>query len=43
MTTVSNVSFYANITKIRTLSHHCRFIQSKSDKESHAAVLKKMF
>ena len=29
------VSFYANITKIGTRSYHCRFSQSKPDKESH--------
>ena len=32
------VSFYANITKIGTRSYHCRFTQSKPDKESHDAV-----
>ena len=36
------VSFYANITKIGTCSYHCRFIQSKPDKESHVAVSKKV-
>ena len=38
MTTVYIVAFYANITKIGTHSYHCRFTQSKSDKESHVAV-----
>ena len=38
MTTVSIVLFYANITKIETRSYHCRFPQSKSDKESHVTV-----
>ena len=37
------VSFYANITKIGIRSYHCRFTQSKADKESHVAVLKKYF
>ena len=32
------ISFYANITKIGTRSYHCRFTQSKPDKESHVAV-----
>ena len=32
------VSFYANITKIVTRSYHCRFTQSKPDKESLVAV-----
>ena len=40
MTTVYIVSFYANITKIETPSYHCRFAQSKPDKESHVAVQK---
>ena len=40
MTTVYIVSFYADITKIGTRSYHCRFPQSKPDKESHVAVLK---
>ena len=40
MTTVYNVSFYANITKIGTRSYHCRFTQSKPDKESHVVVQK---
>ena len=40
MTTVYIVSFYAIITKIGTRSYHCRFTQSKSDKENHAAVQK---
>ena len=31
------VSFYANTTKIRTRSYHCRFTQSKRDNESHVA------
>ena len=35
MTTVYIVSFYAHVTKIGTRSHHCRFTQSKPDKESH--------
>ena len=38
MTTVYIVSFYANITKIRTRSYHCRFTQSKPDKESHVTA-----
>ena len=38
MTTVYIVSFYTNITKIETGSYHCRFTQSKPDKESHFAV-----
>ena len=38
MTTVYTVSFYADITKIETRSYHCRFSQSKPDKESHVAV-----
>ena len=38
MTTVYIVSFYTNITKIATRSYHCRFTQSKPDKESHFAV-----
>ena len=40
MTTVYIVSFYANITKIGTRSYHCRFTQSRPDKESHIAVTK---
>ena len=40
MTTVYIVSFYAGITKIGTRSYHCRFTQSKPDKESHVAVQK---
>ena len=32
------ISFYANITKIGILSYHCRFTQSKPDKEYHVAV-----
>ena len=40
MTTVYIVPFYANITKIGTRSYHCRFIQSKPDKESHVTVQK---
>ena len=31
-------SFYVNVTKIGTLSYHCRFTQSKPDKESQAVV-----
>ena len=31
-------SFYAMITKIGTYSYHCRFTQSKPDKESYVAV-----
>ena len=42
MTTVYIVSFYSNITKIGTRSYHCRFTQSKPDKESRVAV-EKMF
>ena len=38
MTTVYIVSFYSNITEIETRFYHCRFTQSKSDKESHVAV-----
>ena len=38
MTTVYNVSFYANVTKIGTRSYHCRFTQLEPDKESHVAV-----
>ena len=38
MTTVCNVSFYANITKIGAHTYHYRFTQSKPDKESHVAV-----
>ena len=40
MTTVYVVSFYDNITKSGTHPHHCRFTQSKPDKESHVAVQK---
>ena len=40
MTTIYIVSFYANITEIGTRSYHCRFTQSKSDKESRVAVQK---
>ena len=43
MTTVYIVSFYPNITKIRTRSYHCRFTQSQPDKECHVVVLKKLF
>ena len=32
------VSFYTNITKIGTRSYHCRFTQSKPDKEGHVFV-----
>ena len=32
------ISVYANITKIGILSYHCRFTQSKPDKEYHVAV-----
>ena len=32
------ISFYVNITKIGILSYHCRFTQSKPDKEYHVAV-----
>ena len=32
MTTVYDVSFYSNITKIGTSSYHRRFTQSKPDK-----------
>ena len=38
MTTAYIVSFYANITGIGPRSDHCRFTQSKPDKESHVAV-----
>ena len=38
MTTVYIVSFYANITTFGTRSYHCRFTQSKPDKENHVAV-----
>ena len=38
MTTVYIVSFYPNITEAGTHSYHCRFTQSKPDKESHFAV-----
>ena len=41
MTTVYIVSFCSDITKIGTRSYHCRFTQSKPDKESHVAVKKK--
>ena len=42
MTTVYIVSFYTNFTEIGTRSYHCRFMQSKPDKESHGAG-KKLF
>ena len=32
------VSFYANMTKIGRGFYHCRFTQSKPDKEGHVAV-----
>ena len=32
------ISFYANITKIEIRSYHCRFTQSKPDKECHFTV-----
>ena len=32
------ISFYANITKIGIRSYHCRFTQSKPDKECHFTV-----
>ena len=38
MTTVYILLFYPNITKIGTRSYHCRFTQSRPDKESHVAV-----
>ena len=38
MTAVYMVSFYANIIKIGLRSYHCRFTQSKPDKESHVAA-----
>ena len=38
MTTVYIVSFCADIAKIGTTSYHCRFTQSKRDKQSHVAV-----
>ena len=38
MTTLYIVSFYAKVTKIVTRSYHCKFTQSKPDKESHVAV-----
>ena len=39
MTTVYIVSFYAdNITKIGTHFYHCRFTQSKPNKESNVFV-----
>ena len=38
MIAVYIVSFYANITKIGTRFHHCRFTQSRPDKENHVAV-----
>ena len=38
MTTVYIVSFYGNITEIGTRSYHCRFTQSKADKESRVAA-----
>ena len=40
MTTVYIVSFYADIIKIETRSYHCRFTQSKPDRESHVAAYK---
>ena len=42
MTTAYIVSIYTNIIKIGTRSYHCRFTQSRPDRESHVAV-KKMF
>ena len=38
MTTVYLVSFYTDITEIGTRSYHCRFTQSKPDKESQVAA-----
>ena len=38
MTKVYIVSFYANITKIGKGSYHCRFTQSKPDKERHVVA-----
>ena len=38
MTTVYIVSFNAKITEIGARSNHCRFTQSRPDKESHVAV-----
>ena len=32
------ISFYANITKIGKRSYHCRFTQSKPDKECRVTV-----
>ena len=40
MITVYIVLFYTSIAKIETNSYHCRFTQSKPDKESHVAVQK---
>ena len=40
MTTVYIVLFYVNIIKNWTRSYHCRFTQSKPDRESHVAALK---
>ena len=37
------VSFYANITKIGTRSHHYGITQSKPDKEGHVAAQKNCF
>ena len=37
------VSFYANIAKFGTCFYHCRYIQSKSDKESHVDAEKSCF
>ena len=39
MTTVYIVLFY-HITKIGTRSYHCRFTQSRPNKEGHVAVKK---
>ena len=38
MTTIYIVSFYSNITEIGTRSCHCRFTESKRDKEGNVAV-----
>ena len=38
MTTGCIASFYSNITKIEKRSYHCKFTQSRPDKESHVAV-----
>ena len=40
MTTVYIVSIYANITEIGTHSYHCKFTQSKVNKEAHVDVQK---